>query len=152
MITYVKGDATRPMGEGIKLLIHVCNDKGAWGAGFVMALSRRWKEPEMMYRMMPKRTLGMIQTVSVDNDIIVVNMIAQTLFTRRPLGKIPLSYPALEKCLKKVNKIAVEHGLTVHAPRFGAGLGGGDWTVIEDMINECIKVPVYIYDLNPKTK
>ena len=147
MITYLEGDATRPMGEGIKLLIHVCNDKGAWGAGFVMALSRRWKEPEMMYRMMPKRTLGMIQTVSVDNDIIVVNMIAQTLFTRRPLGKIPLSYPALEKCLKKVNKIAVEHGLTVHAPRFGAGLGGGSWTIIEQMVNKIVTVPVFIYDL-----
>jgi O-acetyl-ADP-ribose deacetylase (regulator of RNase III) len=42
-IFYMTGDATAPVGEGQKLIVHVCNDIGAWGAGFVLALSKRWK-------------------------------------------------------------------------------------------------------------
>ena len=49
-INYLVGDATRPVGEGVKLIIHCCNDIGAWGAGFVVALSKRWEGPEKCYR------------------------------------------------------------------------------------------------------
>src|SRR4029077_8760714 len=28
----------------------VCNDAGGWGKGFVIAVSRRWPEPERRYR------------------------------------------------------------------------------------------------------
>ena len=45
-IVYVTGDATRPVGTGNKVLVHVCNDVGGWGRGFVMALSARWSAPE----------------------------------------------------------------------------------------------------------
>src|SRR5688500_13345662 len=49
-IKYIKGDATRPARPGNKIIVHVCNDIGGWGRGFVMALSARWKEPEQSYR------------------------------------------------------------------------------------------------------
>lgn len=26
MITYLKGDATQPIGDGCKIIIHICND------------------------------------------------------------------------------------------------------------------------------
>lgn len=41
-------------------------------------------------------------------------------------------------------------GATVHAPRFGAGLAGGDWTIIERLIQEYLTDgtrEVTIYDL-----
>lgn len=49
-ITYLKGDATNPMGKGNKIIAHICNDVGGWGKGFVLAISRKWKEPEKAYR------------------------------------------------------------------------------------------------------
>jgi len=49
-IEYVKGDATAPTGDGQKIIVHVCNDLGKWGKGFVLAISRRWKTPEKAYR------------------------------------------------------------------------------------------------------
>lgn len=49
-ITYLKGDATSPQASGIKIIAHVCNDIGGWGKGFVLAISRRWPEPEKAYR------------------------------------------------------------------------------------------------------
>lgn len=49
-INYIIGDATQPVYSGPAILVHVCNDLGKWGAGFVLAVSRRWPEPEAAYR------------------------------------------------------------------------------------------------------
>ena len=46
----VQGDATSPPGEGVKIIAHVCNDVGGWGKGFVVAVSKRWPDPEREYR------------------------------------------------------------------------------------------------------
>ncbi|MBV9509840.1 MAG: Appr-1-p processing protein, partial [Caulobacteraceae bacterium] len=49
-ITYLKGDATQPTGKGNKIIAHICNDLGGWGKGFVLALSKRWPQPEAAFR------------------------------------------------------------------------------------------------------
>lgn len=148
-ITYVKGDATRPIGDDQKFIIHVCNDIRAWGAGFVLALSRRWSEPEERYRSMSKEDmkLGNVQFVKVEDDIIVVNMIGQHLCWAEN-GIPPIRYEAIRECLKKVNEAAELVHASIHCPRFGAGLAGGDWNKIESIIKETITVDVTVYDLN----
>jgi O-acetyl-ADP-ribose deacetylase (regulator of RNase III) len=54
-LKYVTGDATRPEGEGCKVIVHCCNDIGQWGSGFVVALSKRWDRPEERYRYWHRR-------------------------------------------------------------------------------------------------
>jgi hypothetical protein len=82
-ITYVRGDATAPLGKGVKLIAHVCNDIGGWGKGFVLALSNRWPEPEAAYRRWHRERagndfgLGAAQFVQVDRYVWVANMIGQ---------------------------------------------------------------------------
>src|SRR5262245_49475582 len=80
-IHYRVGDATRPEGSGARVIAHVCNDVGAWGAGFVLAVSRRWKAPEEAYRRAFKEggglALGAVQFVPVEPDLTVANMVAQ---------------------------------------------------------------------------
>ncbi|MFC5672369.1 hypothetical protein [Streptomyces incanus] len=49
-ITYVRGAAAEPSVKGVKIIAHVRNDIGGWERGFVLALSRRWSEPEAAYR------------------------------------------------------------------------------------------------------
>jgi hypothetical protein len=34
-INFIVGDATTPIGDGLKIIVHVCNDIGGWGRGFV---------------------------------------------------------------------------------------------------------------------
>ena len=46
-INDVIGDATQPVGAGPKIIVHVCNDIGGWGRGFVVAISNHWPEPEL---------------------------------------------------------------------------------------------------------
>jgi len=49
-IHYCVGDATRPNIDGNKIIAHICNDIGAWGRGFVLALSNTYPETERAYR------------------------------------------------------------------------------------------------------
>lgn len=46
----IRGDAPSPQAKGSKIIAHVCNDLGGWGKGFVLAISKRWPEPERAYR------------------------------------------------------------------------------------------------------
>lgn len=148
-IKYVKGDATRPIGDGNKIIVHVCNDIGGWGAGFVLALSRRWDAPEKAYRSLSKEDLklGNVQLVRVEEDIVVANMIGQHLCWAEN-GKPPIRYNAIAKALKEVNEHAVANNATIHCPRFGAGLAGGDWNMIEKIIRDAVTVDVTVYDFN----
>lgn len=153
MITYLEGDATKPIGKGMKFIVHVCNDLGAWGAGFVIALSKQWYKPELKYRSLTHKQLklGSVQFATVEWDIVVCNMIAQHGVGFDKKTKLPpIRYDALRSCLKNVNEMAETSEATIHAPRFGAGLSGGDWSIIEQIIKDEITVDVFIYDLPKK--
>jgi hypothetical protein len=149
LITYVKGDATYPAGPGTKVICHVVNDIFRWGRGFVLALSKRWSEPEAAYRAAAgKMVLGQIQSVRVAHDIIVVNMMAQH-GVEVVDGVPPIRYTALEQCLNKLADMW-HPGYSLHTCKFGAGLAGGNWQVIEQMITDILcpkNIPVTIYEL-----
>jgi O-acetyl-ADP-ribose deacetylase (regulator of RNase III) len=163
-INYVIGDATDPQGDGPKLIAHIVNDQGKWGRGFVVALSRRWAAPEELYRMwcevptnlswcqgegLPK--LGNVQVVAVDADIAVVNMMAQRGVRHSSSMPRAVDYTALRSCLDKIARHAKESGASIHMPRIGCGLGGGEWTEIEPLIRTSLVdgcgLTVTVYDL-----
>jgi O-acetyl-ADP-ribose deacetylase (regulator of RNase III) len=154
MITYLKGDATNPQVSGNKAIIHICNNQGGWGRGFVLALSKKWLTPEMRYRFWftynnqeSEFELGNIQRIQVEHDIWIFNMIAQKGYKQNNTS-IPLQYDALEQCLSKVAIDVRQFNATIHAPRIGCGLAGGEWSKVEEIINEtCKDIDVFIYDL-----
>ena len=166
MIRYLKGDATNPIvDEGTRVICHVCNDIGKWGAGFSGALSNRWKDPEKHYRSQWRFAkqnvkLGEVQWVFVDVNLAVVNMIAQHKISRDLLNYRPLQYDKLEICLDKIAEgsqaLMAEGGkdpqrVTIHMPRIGCGLAGGTWDVVEGLVEETLwDFDVYVYDLEDK--
>lgn len=148
-ITYRKGDATEPVGSGMKIIVHICNDIGAWGAGFVLALSKKWLEPELEYKALEKRSLGDVQFVRIDKDTVVVNMIAQEGIGPDEEGRPPIRYSALRKALGQVDYYAwMNHDLnpSIHMPRIGCGLAGGRWELVEELIRDQVECPVTVYD------
>lgn len=147
-INYVKGDATRPEGEGNKIICHICNDIGAWGAGFVLALSARWGYPEHHYRARQKYPLGNVDVLRVEDGIYVANMIAQHNIGPDADGVPPIRYIALADALFELNMYAKKLGASIHMPRIGCGLGGGVWSTVETIIKEFLDVDVTVYDLN----
>lgn len=149
-IKYVTGDATSPLGAGHKICAHICNDQGGWGAGFVLAISKKWKDPEENYRAWYRSDkdfeLGNIKVVNTkDSHIHVANMIAQKGF-----GGIAVQYDKLRECLAKLCEEAKKMDASIHMPKIGTGLAGGSWNKIEPIIEEelCNKgVSVTVYTL-----
>lgn len=157
MIHYLSGDAAAPVGGGHKFIIHVCNDRGFWNKGFVLSLSRKWREPETAYRAWARHKrlfkLGNIQRVIVAPDIMVFNMLAQSGI-RSAANPKPIRYDALDKCLKKIADQANKYRATVHLPRIGCGLAGGDWLRVSSIIDQTLSsqgIHPYVYDL-PKSE
>ncbi len=152
-INYVIGDATRPVAEGQKVITHICNDIGGWGKGFVVALSKRWKQPEQEYRKwyasQENFQLGSAQFVEVEPDIVVANIIGQHKIKFEG-DTPPIRYEAVRAGLQKVAEYAAQRGASVHMPRIGAGLAGGKWETIEAIIQEELTqkgISVMVYDL-----
>ncbi len=135
----VKGDATVPQAAGPKIIAHICNDLGGWGKGFVLAVSRRWPEPERAYRQWHRERsgndfgLGATQLIQVRPDIWVANMVAQHGMRTGSSGP-PIRYDATEECLNALAEHAVRLTASVHMPRIGCGLSGGRWDRIEPLV------------------
>jgi O-acetyl-ADP-ribose deacetylase (regulator of RNase III) len=154
-IHYLKGDATDPAAGGNKVICHVCNDIGGWGKGFVVAISKRWPQPEAAFRAWHRDrdgndfALGAVQLVQVEPDTWVANMVGQHGL-KRAGGKPPIRYEAVEAALERVATEAERLNASVHMPRIGCGLAGGAWDRIEPIIRRTLcdrGVEVYVYDL-----
>jgi len=151
-IKYINGDATSPEGRDKKIITHVCNDVGAWGKGFVLAISKRWPYPERAYRdLFDSRAyhakLGFVQFIRVNPSTIVANMLAQHSFGDK--DGPPIRYDAVRTCLEKVAAFAIKEKASIHMPRIGCGLAGGNWEEIEPIINETLisrGLEVTVYD------
>jgi len=168
MINYIIGDATlpitkierqggpnSPLTKDPRIIAHICNDIGAWGKGFVLALSARGIKPEAKYRDwhikggLTTFELGNVQFVYLKEKLWVANMIAQRHI--KPIDGIPpIRYQALEMCLLQVARFAKARKASVHMPRIGCGLAGGSWDKIEPIIQWTLVadgIEVYVYDL-----
>jgi O-acetyl-ADP-ribose deacetylase (regulator of RNase III) len=160
----IKGDATEPVGEGIKIIPHVCNDLGVMGAGVALSIKQKFPEAEKSYKAALKwlslnagDLLGYVDFCEEYYDshkIIIANMIAQheTISTNPK----PIRYSALVQCMEKVKEKVLgwkKLGIScsIHAPMFGSGLAQGNWNFILELIeelwlNEGIDVTIYEFD------
>ena len=175
MITYLSGDATRPVDTGgPRIICHVCNNIGKWGRGFVLALRERFPCAEAAYHMWhrgvdlhgstmkwPKAfELGNISVVPqgsiLERDRIhVANMIAQHGIYPDKAGNPPIRYDALNSCLHQLRDAAKQENATVHMPRIGCGLAGGEWSKVETLIISNLvdhNIDVYVYDFDGDAK
>ena len=150
----VTGDATSPQAKGPKVIAHICNDLGGWGKGFVLAISRRWPQPQRDYRDWHRHragndfALGAVRLIQVQDDIWVANMIGQHGMRGGSQGP-PIRYPAVEQCLGILGDQAIGLRASVHMPRIGCGLAGGRWDRIEPLVDAALcqrGVPVTVYD------
>jgi O-acetyl-ADP-ribose deacetylase (regulator of RNase III) len=145
-ISYVIGDATEPIGQGPHAIMHINNNVGTWGGGFVLAVSDKWPIARKVYLDDKSLMLGDIQIIPVEENISVINMVAQDDF---PTNEFPVAvdYEALADCFWEITR-RVPTKVTLHAPRIGTGIAGGDWNEIELRIHQELgDYNVIIYDL-----
>ncbi len=142
---FVEGDLFAALDRNKKILLpHVCNNVGAFGAGFVVPLGRAFPVVRNEYLAgYSNFSLGDTQFVKVDENLTVCNMIAQTLG-----GMRPLFYNKLVSCMEEVAQRAVDTDAEIVCPAFGGGLAGGYFKFIEQLIEDCWckrSIPVTVY-------
>jgi Zn-dependent peptidase ImmA (M78 family) len=163
-IYMVNGDATRPRGEGNKIIAQVINTSGGMGFGFGKSMSKVWplSKRSVIDWMKDKKEfdLGKSRLTQLSSDTYVFQMISQKgIFAKE--GNIPLRYDSLKDCLNELKEAAVSLNASIHMPQIGAGQAKGDWGIIEGMIyeilvSEGLDVTVYVLPgsqiINPKKK
>lgn len=151
-IKYVKGDATLPEEGGIRVVTHIVNDIGRFGSGFAKAVLDKYpivKEEYLKLYTDEGLTLGVAQFVKINDTLWFANIVGQ----HGVIGKknpTPIRYDAIKKGLAKVRDFVQVKKATVHMPRMGSGLAGGDWKEVEKIVKDELSmhlIQVTVYDL-----
>ncbi|GAB3876631.1 hypothetical protein GCM10029964_023970 [Kibdelosporangium lantanae] len=83
-------------------------------------------------------------------DVWVANMVGQHGITTRRTTRPPIRYDAVRQSLHVLAEHVIGLNASVHMPRIGCGLAGGDWELVEPIITaELVTrgVPVTVYDV-----
>merc|ERR1712007_275596 len=91
--------------------------------------------------------LGAVQLVKITDMLAVANMIGQNGIGTGSKGP-PVRYSAIKEALDTVCLHAAIVGASVHMPRIGSGLAGGEWQTIELIVKSVVEqhgIDVYIY-------
>lgn len=146
-IEYRQGDV---LAGPERLIIHGCNAQGVMGSGVAKAIRDRYPWAYDAYRMAWEEDdvyLGaVIWAIDTGAARIIGNAITQEFFGRD--GQKYVDDNAVRRCIQEVDRFVVltqtEDVLIpcigkitgVAMPMIGAGLGGGDWSVISKIIEE----------------
>ena len=131
-ITYVKGDLFTTTAKHI---LHGCNDHGVMGSGVAKIIRDKYHEAYDEYvKEYTKNGLFGGQVMVVEsNGKKIVNMVTQNFYGKD--GKRYAKYDWIADGFYTLNQYC-KHTKTevITMPMIGAGLGGGNWNVIEKII------------------
>ena len=136
-IKYIKGDLLEAREE---ILLHSCNSLGVMGAGVAKLIREKWPKAYQDYRDSYDSyglPLGSIVSSKQSDGKIILNAITQDT-----IGKtgVHVSYWAVANVLYQLDqRLIVRNGATVAMPMIGSGLAGGEWSVIEAIIENTAK-------------
>jgi O-acetyl-ADP-ribose deacetylase (regulator of RNase III) len=137
MIRYVDGDLLKLADENnFDVIAHGCNCFCVMGAGIAPQIKAKYPEA---YAVDCETTAGDVKklgtiTHTKNTTPIVVNIYSQYDTKGRRQGKMDLDYDALRSGIKAMKEKF--SGKRFGLPQIGAGLAGGDWTIIEKIIEE----------------
>lgn len=129
-------------------LLHVVNDIGGWGRGFVCSLTANLPSVEYDYRRWVQRKLGLILISRIGVNA-VVHLCAQRGI-RSASNPTPIRYQSLTECLEKFNTWYGEEcsNASIIMPRIGCGLAGGKWNEVEGIITTTLpERDVFVYSI-----
>lgn len=130
-------------------IAHGVNCQGVMGSGVALAVRKKYPEVFKEYvKFVDQRKnyqsifdgaiqetplLGETLCCKVSDKLTIANMFTQDETAKFPGDKV-ISYIALAKCFNDFYNFA-EEGSVLNIPKIGAGLAGGDWGKIQEIIN-----------------
>ena len=133
------------------IICHGCNAQSVMGSGVAHQLRIAYPsifEDYLKHLNNHPNPLGTVCLSIINDDLIIANMITQWNFGTD--GKF-VSYEAVRDGFSKVKDTAINLNMDVHFPLIGAGLGGGDWSIISTIIESVfadteVKTTLHILD------
>jgi O-acetyl-ADP-ribose deacetylase (regulator of RNase III) len=119
------------------VIVHGCNCFNTMGAGIAKSFKERFPEAyavDLKTEKGSREKLGTISTAIIDcegHELIIVN--AYTQFDWRGNG-VNADYDAIRSAFREIKSRF--HGKRIGYPMIGAGLAGGDWDVISQIVDE----------------
>ena len=116
------------------IIVHGCNAQGVMGAGVAKALKEKYPDMFEKYAQdifVRGYSLGVVSWY-YNSPLIIASGITQDFYGKD--GKKYVNYDAVDIVMKCVFSCASRVDFPVHMPKIGAGLGGGDWKIIEAII------------------
>jgi len=145
MIIYKKGNLFEAKED---ILAHGCNCRGGFGSGVAKGMAHNHRKARDQYLAKFIRegwNLGDVQFVSSGNKWIA-NCATQDAYL--PRGVCHADYDAICEAMNTVKAFAQKNDMTIAMPKIGAGLAGGDWGVIEEVLMDVFHdYDVTVYEL-----
>lgn len=158
-IHLLHGDVLEPRNGGMKIICQLVNDKAVkWGGGVARKIAKRFPDAqeaftEQVMKIPQRDRLGRAIFSKASGDVTIASLIGQEGFGPSLFPRI--RYAALQTCLEQVADHAASIGASIHMPKIGTGSAGGDWSTIEEMLDDVMVragLFVTVYDVPPKRK
>lgn len=135
MIKHINGDLVRDA-EQFDVIVQGCNCFCVMGAGIAPQIKAKFPEA---YAVDCETVAGDVNkmgtiTHTINTTPIVVNMYTQFDTKGRRNGEMDFDYDAFRKGLQAL-KLKFS-GKRIGMPKIGSGLAGGDWSIIEKILEE----------------
>ena len=137
-MNYIKGDLLS-VKRGI--IIHGVNCQGVMGAGVAKAIRAKYPDVYTNYIRdidLYEDCLGTVSWCylyvgqSETRELAIASAFTQKYYGND--GEMYVSYDAINDCMDEIFDQARKLDMVVSMPVIGAGLGGGDWSIIEAII------------------
>lgn len=136
MLVYYTGDLLK---SNEKLLVHGCNASNGFGSGFAFQVAKLYPEVKKSYHDWYEKNnglkLGEWKAVKTHDGKTVINLVTQQSYGKPEEGPY-VSYPAIRD---GVTSILDSYSGIISMPCIGAGLAGGNWEIIESILEKVSK-------------
>ena len=133
-------------------IVHGCNAQGIMGSGVALAVKKMYPAAFEDYRAIHEDEglgIGIAYPYMPTEKLVIWNAITQEDFGQPHRN---CSYDAIQTCFDTINFAVLDNpelGVKeeIHIPMIGAGLGGGNWEIIREIIEQTCTVPVTLWIL-----
>jgi O-acetyl-ADP-ribose deacetylase (regulator of RNase III) len=118
------------------VIVHGCNCFCTMKRGIAKEITERCPEAEKVDKITvtgDRSKLGKITAANIGDKFTVVNAYTQYHWARQS-GEVAVQYDAVRSCFKNIKNLC--NGKRIGYPKIGAGLAGGDWDRISEIIEE----------------
>lgn len=131
---YIKGNLFEYSTDVPLVIVHGCNAQGVMGSGVAKEFKTRYPSAYAQYKKDISAGFrpGSVSWKFHSDDLFLASAITQEYYGKD--GRQYVSYDAIEQCIRIIFRMLKNTETEVIMPKIGAGLGGGDWAVIEDII------------------